>query len=459
MGEGAGDAAPLPERRGYLLNEYTGSREYFILRGGVLRVRQSPRGPDTGSVYLAHGSGVKLLANCVLEVSSKVPYVQEYILAATSEREAEGWHDAIKASITSEQLKMQKLMELLENGCTMHKYNYSNSKRSRRYFWVGDGGKQLCWGRSKGEDTQSVNLSDCIGIIYGPMTTTFQRCPTLEDSAYTCFSLLFMGRTLDLTVAGDLQVCAWFLGMQHLISLHGMGSMPMMSEAQFVTRKVQYKIQAAAHSQGLVLGRFLLERVRAVAAGRGLAGLGPGAVVSGGRLAVPMSLAQASSAETARSGRREKRRENGVTEDPEAAKRIGALKARASQVQATLRERSVQAEALDAALKKAADLPPEGRQAAMQSALKKAAVTVLSTRCASLEEEVQRLSESAEQASPQVKEAQKSEKALRKMWQKLEESQARRDALARRLRAAQESNTASHGAKQTSSTVFIIISI
>merc|ERR1740138_1727608 len=170
-----------------------------------------------------------------------------------SEREGEGWHDAIQASIKAWQSKMQRLTELLENGCTMHKYNYSNSKRSRRYFWVADGGREFCWGRPKGEDTQKVNLRDCIGIIFGPMTTTFQRCQSMEDPAWLCFSLLFMDRTLDLTVAGDLQVHAWFLGMQHLISLHGIGSMPMMSDAQFVARKVQYKLMAVAHRNDLVL--------------------------------------------------------------------------------------------------------------------------------------------------------------------------------------------------------------
>merc|ERR1719453_2500617 len=303
--ESAKPADPSPERRGYLLNEYTGSREYFVLRGGVLRIRQSPRGADTGSVLLAHGSSVTLLANNVLEVRSRVPYVQEKILMATSEHEAEGWHDAIQASIQAEQSKVEKLTQLLENGCTMHKYNYSNSKRSRRYFWVADGGRELCWGRSKGEDTQKVNLRECIGIIYGPMTTTFQRCSTLEDASWSCFSLLFMGRTLDLAVAGDLQVHAWFLGMQHLISRHGIGSMPMMSDAQFTIKKIQLKLTDAAHRKGLVLGRFLLAAIKGLASGKGLTGLGPGAVVAGGRLATPLSFAPPSRSEGSKSKKSE----------------------------------------------------------------------------------------------------------------------------------------------------------
>jgi hypothetical protein len=278
-----------PERRGYLLNEYTGSREYFVLRSGVIRIRQSPQyGHDMGSVYLAYGCQVTMLQNNVIEIESTVPYSQNYRLAAMSEHEAEGWHDAIRAGIRIEKAKMQRLTKMLEDGSVLHKYNYSNSKRSRRYFWVADSGKELCWGRAKGEDTQKVSLKECIGIIYGPMTTTFQRCPTVDDPSWTCFSLLFMGRTLDLAVAGDLQVHAWFLGMQYLISRHGIGSMPMMSDAQFIQRRVQYKIMDTAHRNSLTLGRFLLERVRALASGKGLAGLGPGAVVSGGRLAAPL---------------------------------------------------------------------------------------------------------------------------------------------------------------------------
>jgi len=51
-GDGPEEKLPDPERRGYLMNEYTGAREYFVLRGGVLRIRQSPRGEDSGSIYL-----------------------------------------------------------------------------------------------------------------------------------------------------------------------------------------------------------------------------------------------------------------------------------------------------------------------------------------------------------------------------------------------------------------------
>ncbi|CAJ1388113.1 unnamed protein product, partial [Effrenium voratum] len=59
-------------------------------------------------------------------------------------------------------------------------YNYSNSKRMRRHFWVDLQKVELCWAKAKGEEPQSMSLRDSVGIIFGPMTTTFQRCASLE---------------------------------------------------------------------------------------------------------------------------------------------------------------------------------------------------------------------------------------------------------------------------------------
>ena len=127
------------------------------------------------------------------------------------------------------------------------------------------------------------------------MTTTFQRCDSREDPDWACFSLLFTGRTLDLAVAGDLQIHAWLLGLQHLISQHGLGSMPIMSEGEFYRRKIQYKLMSVAHQNGYVLSRFLIMKVKEAASGgkpSGLkgGGLGAGALVSGGPLAKPMQV-------------------------------------------------------------------------------------------------------------------------------------------------------------------------
>lgn len=459
---GSKEAETVPERRGYLVNEYTGTREYFVLRGGVVRIRQSPRGHDTGSVYLAHGSQVTLLAGKCLELQSKVPYPQDFMLAAVSEHEAEGWHDAIQASIRAEQAKMAGLTSLLQSGCTMHKYNYSNSKRSRRYFWASDDGIELCWGRSKGEDTQKVNLRECIGIIYGPMTTTFQRCPQLEDPSWSCFSLLFMGRTVDLAVAGDFQVQAWFLGMQHLISRHGIGSMPMMSDAQFVTRKVQYKLMDAAHRHGLVIGRYLLQRVRALASSRGLTGLGSGALVSGGRLASPLEpwkpvqgslsaasinggSAKAAAGDAGGSSKKEKRRSSAFADSG------SGLQGRSLSLTKTLRERTLQTETVQAVLQRGAGKMPSDA-AGYAEAVRQIALSRLKATCTELEEETRRLSEMGDQLGPQAKAADKAEKNLRKLEKKFDEAERRRVALEQELKATLQNAEATSSAKAESST-------
>eukprot|EP00929_Paragymnodinium_shiwhaense_P076223 TRINITY_DN3914_c0_g1_i1.p1 TRINITY_DN3914_c0_g1~~TRINITY_DN3914_c0_g1_i1.p1 ORF type:complete len:955 (+),score=220.17 TRINITY_DN3914_c0_g1_i1:155-3019(+) len=453
MGTADGVAAEqeaMPERRGYLLNEYTGAREYFVLRGCVLRIRQAPKGCDTGSVYLSFGSQVNLLANNVLELRSAVPYDQEYILAAMSEHDAEGWYDAIRDSIRVGQARLRKLTSLLENGCTMHKYNYSNSKRSRRYFWVSDEGKELCWGRSKGVDTQKVYLKECIGIIYGPMTTTFQRCTQLDDPSWTCFSLLFMGRTLDLAVAGDLQVHAWFLGMQHLISRHGVGSMPMMSDAQFVARKVQYKLMDAAHRNDLVLGRYLLQQVKALAAGKGLTGLGRGALVSGGRLAAPLLLSgnSASGQATVRADAKTSR--GASSTDSAAEDRLTALRSRLLTLQATVRDRAVQAQVAESILKRAGKTPHTAEE--LSQKICNDGLSVLRARCSTLEQETSQLTDAAEQMGAHVKAAEKIDRSVRKIQSKLDESETRRMALEGDLSTVVKKTEASSGARARAST-------
>lgn len=436
------------ERRGFLQNVYTGSREYFVLRGGVLQIKQAPGSRDICGVYLAHGSTVSLSANNVLELTSRVPYAQEYILGASNAAEAEDWYDAIQAVIKGEAAKMKRLKEFLEQGCTMHKYNYSNSKRSRRYFWVGDDGRELCWGRAKGEDTQKVNLRECIGIICGPMTTTFQRCTNIEDPSWSCFSLLFMGRTLDLAVAGDLQVHAWFLGMQHLISCHGIGSMPIMSEAQFLTRKVQLKLMDAAHRKGLVLGRYLIQHVRAQASatGRGPKSLGANALVAGGRLATPMQTFPVDSKATqgaSMSSRKEKKSDGPDT------KAVGDLQERAIDLQAALRNLKAQHAAAEAALK--VEAPAGTRKKAATVALRAAGLKTLHGQCANLEAEVQRLNEAGDQMGSTAKVADKVERSVQKLQVKFEETEAKRVALEKELATAKSSTSTFTGEQAGSS--------
>lgn len=325
---GAKKPGSVLDHSGYLFNEYSKGKEYMVLRAGVLRIRSGPKGSDLAVLYIfAVGTEVRQLPNCKLQIRCRVPHAQEYLFTAESEAEAEVWHEMLRASIKSAENKIRALLEHIYSGSTMHKYNYSNSKRSRRFFWVQK--DELCWGRAKTDsEVQNVNLKECLGIVYGPMTTTFQRCDHREDPDWACFSLLFTGRTLDLAVAGDLQIHAWLLGLQHLISQHGVGSMPIMSEGEFYRRKVQYKLMSVAHQNGLVLSRFLLMKVKEASAGGrpskgGIAaqqqsgGLGAGALVSGGPLAQPMQVF---------SPKKEKKKRDKEPLDPEAQVRIDGLK-------------------------------------------------------------------------------------------------------------------------------------
>ena len=161
-------------------------------------------------------------------------------------------------------------------GAQLVKYNYSNYKRTRRLFWISETGEELRWGKVKsGTDFSKVELKDCIGIIYGPVTTTFVRCTDKQDQPYCCFSLLFMGRTLDLATYGDM-ISVWFLGLQYLISRYGQsaGSMPTLSDSQFVQKKIQYKLQEKAHGkvgEGTREGGwgFVQKKIQYIVAGEG----------------------------------------------------------------------------------------------------------------------------------------------------------------------------------------------
>jgi len=439
------------EHRGFLSNENAsnassaeyGPRPYFVLRDGVLRIRTGPKGTDLGALHVA-ASGTQLtLTENMLRIECRAPFEQGLLLAADSDAEAQGWHDAIQASIRMEEKKMKGLLEHLHSGCTMHKYNYSNSKRSRRFFWVTDDGLELRWGRSKDDTTeaQQVNLRECVGIIYGPMTTTFQNCPNREDPDWSCFSLLFMGRTLDLAVSGDRQIHAWLLGLQHLVFLHGVGSMPVMTGAQFYARKVQFKLTALAHQSGYIFSRYLIMKVQEAkdiaskteSKPGGLKGLGPGALVSGGALAKPMQLL---SPIDFKSGKKDKKRDKNDDADADAATRLSALKTRVLQLQAALRERTAQADAGEAMLQRAAagKLPSASEE--LQKELQQIALEALQRRCKLLEAEAQRITESNEQLAPEVKAADKSQRSLKKLQAKLEDREAAKLALEKELGTA-----------------------
>mmetsp|Transcript_66089 Transcript_66089/g.158077 ORF Transcript_66089/g.158077 Transcript_66089/m.158077 type:complete len:970 (+) Transcript_66089:62-2971(+) len=255
------------EKRGYLVDVSVGTRDYVVLRRGHLRVyeglQQKHSFPEL-EIQALYRCEVSLQQGGVLQIQTKVPEATSFVFKADSEAEARVWRDAIQKSVAAELKQADKHVQVLQQGTTAYKYNYSNSKRMRRTFWIEDAGPELCWAKSKSDpkadDVQRVDLKDCVGIVFGPATTTFKRCATLEDPAWCCFSLLFGDRTLDMSVPAD-YVDQWFLGLQHLLAIRSQKPIPTLTVPSFYFRKVYLKFQEQAHNQSLTTKVLLKQRV------------------------------------------------------------------------------------------------------------------------------------------------------------------------------------------------------
>jgi len=256
------------ETRGQL-STAEGRKEFLVVRRGVLRIFQGPqkaRGPATNSVLLAFRCEVKAQKGA-LEIRAQFPHESEYVFNAGGKNEAEAWRDEVLKSASESQKRSRARWEFLQQGCTAYKYNYSNSKRMRRHFWIVEENVELCWGKSRNDEPQTMALTDCVGIIYGPLTTTFQqakRCNALEDAPWCCFSLLFKDRTLDLAVSPE-HIGKWFLGLQDLLFVRSASIQSTLSEPNFVFRKVFYKLRDSAHRQGFTTLVSLARQIHAFA--------------------------------------------------------------------------------------------------------------------------------------------------------------------------------------------------
>jgi len=268
---------PEADRRASFVDAATGKPAILVLRRGVVRVfsRQTSKKRHKGlpdeAIQLLYKTEVVCDGDFRLRIQTKVPYESERVFRAASDAEALAWRQALEASRTAELDRVRKFLGVLGEGSTAYKYNYSNSKRMRRHFWVDESKVELRWGKTRTDEApQSMDLRHCVGIIYGPMTSTFQRCSSLEDPAWCCFSLLFEDRTLDMAVAGDL-IQQWFAGLQHFLLEHSPSCTTALSEAQFTFRRVFYKLRVAAHQHGLTARTFLVQQVRSL--GRDVPGL------------------------------------------------------------------------------------------------------------------------------------------------------------------------------------------
>jgi len=263
-----------PEKRGTAYDEAAGCSQLLVLRRGALRIFRAAsarqRGPPISTIHLAFQCEVQVLSGSRFEVKVTVPYDSTYTFRVSSSTEAEAWSKALADHRSDALKKTDGHLRFLEQGCTAYKYNYSNSKRMRRHFWVDVDRVELCWGKNRSEEPQTMDLKDSMGIIYGPLTTTFSRCATLEDPAWCCFSLLFPDRTLDLAVPGDEATERWFFGLQHLLlNLKSTGCVSVVSEAQFGVKRVSHKLRDSARRHQMTMRRLVTNRVRALGQDRG----------------------------------------------------------------------------------------------------------------------------------------------------------------------------------------------
>ena len=139
------------------------------------------------------------------------------------------------------------------HGELMTKFSYSDSRAIVRYFWLSPDSVHLYWGLSKKDSKPlKVKLVDAIAIVLGPVTTTFARVVERELRPWECFSLIFVGRTLDLR-CDSANVHTWFSVLQDIIS-----PLDKLTRFEFVRKTVQMKIQYRAK----LLGRSLVDHFR-----------------------------------------------------------------------------------------------------------------------------------------------------------------------------------------------------
>lgn len=494
------------EKRGRLVNQATGEDTHLVLRQGTLRIygctTQRRRRLADCTVQVAYKCEVTVQAGCQLVIDARTPRDAKYVLRAADEADAAAWQKALQVSLTETVARLQRHLQLLAEGSTGYKYNYSNSKRMRRHFWVNESRVELCWGKSKGDEPQTMDLSDCVGIIYGPETTTFQRCSAMEDPPWCCFSLLFPDRTLDLAVPATI-IDTWFLGLQHLLLTRTPKCASGLSESQFVFRKVWHKLRDAAQKQGLITRISVLRQLKQLSRDLGfreeLSKLRRGGSMSRARAlttaAPAKAVAVASLADLeaeAKAERRRKRKESkmdgrsdAAEEDVTESRRFSALP-KVSAVDGSSpngasrerehreREQREQREQEEEALRQtvsdleleletmaaklttlqpawAGQLAAVLRMDALEDVLRSEGVSWQAEKCAELEGESLTLRTAGLALSRQLQVAEKVEKQMKKLAKQIKESEAQVQAMEQELGSAEAGARNSESAKYSSS--------
>jgi hypothetical protein len=141
----------------------------------------------------------------------------------------------------------QSQSSTLTRGAWADKVGYSDGRVLRRFFWYEALTHTLHWGtKTRDQNSLRVCLDDVVGVLFGPMTTSFRRA-SLDGTNYLpwrCVSLMFVGRTLDLCFEEGVGI-SWFLELQYLTN-NGGG----FSRIDLVRQQVRMKIEYRASSLG-----------------------------------------------------------------------------------------------------------------------------------------------------------------------------------------------------------------
>ena len=142
----------------------------------------------------------------------------------------------------------------------MIRVGFNDAEQVRCYLRVSDDMTELHWSTSPtGDRTVLISLREVVGMSFGAETTAFTRVLSTDRLCvpWKCFSLIFVGKTLDLCCVDD-DAEKWFIALQQVIASFGLMLLPLISRAEIIRRKVLMKIRFKAR----MLGRSFVEHIK-----------------------------------------------------------------------------------------------------------------------------------------------------------------------------------------------------
>ena len=144
------------------------------------------------------------------------------------------------------------------------KFGYSDSNVVKRFFRISGG--QFRWGTDENDSKfLSVQLNEIIGISLGRETTTFKRVSSVNGVCFPwcCFSLIFIGRTLDLCMIDAEDAIYCILALQKAASIYGASLLTEFTRSDLVRRTVMMKIRFKAEKLGKSLASHFRDTLQA----------------------------------------------------------------------------------------------------------------------------------------------------------------------------------------------------